>query len=74
MKYRIAAAIGARYVQLEQEFLMARAWEQIGQADEANQALAAGELAAAAAEAAQAKHLSTMKTAALTELATLYRD
>ncbi|MFE5942798.1 hypothetical protein [Streptomyces sp. NPDC056480] len=74
VKYRIAAAIGARYVQLEQEFLMARAWEQIGQADEANQALAAGELAAAAAEAAQAKHLSTMKTAALTELATLYRD
>ncbi|WP_225827661.1 hypothetical protein [Streptomyces naphthomycinicus] len=74
VKYRIAAAIGARYVQLEQEFLMARAWEQIGQADEANQALAAGELAAAAAEAAQAKHLGTMKTAALTELATLYRD
>ncbi|MER7540554.1 hypothetical protein ABTX77_38175 [Streptomyces sp. NPDC097704] len=74
VKYRIAAALGARYVQLEQEFLMARAWEQIGQVDEANQALAAGELASAAAEAAQAKHLATMRTAALTELATLYSD
>lgn len=74
VKYRIAASIGARYVQLEQEFLMARAWEQIGQVDEANQALAAAELAAAAAEAAQAKHVGTMGTAALTELATLYSD
>ncbi|WP_406088859.1 hypothetical protein [Streptomyces sp. NBC_01013] len=74
VKYRIAAAIGARYVQLEQEFLMARAWEQVGQVNEANQALAASELAAEAARAAQAKHLDLMRTAPLTELSSLYRD
>ncbi|MFM9497334.1 hypothetical protein ACKI1Q_27410 [Streptomyces galilaeus] len=74
VKYRIAAAIGARYVQLEQEFLMARAWEQVGQVNEANQALAATELAAEAARAAQSKHLDPMRTAPLTELSSLYRD
>ncbi|MEU8679433.1 hypothetical protein [Streptomyces sp. NPDC048560] len=74
VKYRIAAAIGARYVQLEQEFLMARAWEQVGEVNEANQAIAATELAAEAARAAQAKHLDPMRTAPLTELSSLYRD
>ncbi|MBP0455114.1 hypothetical protein J5Y04_37200 [Kitasatospora sp. RG8] len=73
VKYRIAAALGARYVQLEQEFLMARAWEQIGAVTEANRALAAAELAAESARAAQDKHLGGMDAAALTELSP-YRD
>ena len=55
---RVAASLGTRYVQLEQEFLMARAWEQVGEIREANRALAAAELAAAAAGAARQKHVA----------------
>ncbi|WP_045691992.1 hypothetical protein [Streptomyces rubellomurinus] len=68
VKYRIAAALGARYVQLEQEFLMARAWEQIGAVTEANRLLAAAELATESARAAQDKHLGGLDAAALPEL------
>lgn len=60
VRRRVAAALGARYVQLEQEFLMARAWEQVGAIREANRLLAASELAAAAAEQAQRKHLDPL--------------
>ncbi|MFF0488755.1 hypothetical protein ACFYTQ_07000 [Nocardia sp. NPDC004068] len=69
VRYRVAAAIGARYVQLEQEFLMARAWEQVGAVDEANRLLAVAELAEQGGESAQGKHLATMRSAALTGLA-----
>ena len=60
VRRRVAAALGARYVQLEQEFLMARAWEQAGEIRAANRLLAATELAAAAAERAQHKHLDPL--------------
>ncbi|MFI9503316.1 hypothetical protein [Nocardia sp. NPDC052566] len=69
VRYRVAAAIGARYVQLEQEFLMARAWEQVGAVNEANRLLAATELAEQGGESAQGKHIATMDHAALTGLA-----
>ncbi|WP_051022617.1 hypothetical protein [Nocardia pneumoniae] len=69
VRYRVAAAIGARYVQLEQEFLMARAWEQVGAVNEANRLLAATELAEQSGESAQGKHIATMAPAALTGLA-----
>ncbi|MGW0912644.1 hypothetical protein ACWD1Z_12970 [Streptomyces sp. NPDC002784] len=65
VRRRVAAALGARYVQLEQEFLMARAWEQAGEIRQANRMLAAGELAAVAAERAQHKHLDPLGPAEL---------
>ncbi|MEU0253799.1 hypothetical protein ABZ299_15140 [Streptomyces sp. NPDC006184] len=65
VRRRVAAALGARYVQLEQEFLMARAWEQAGAIRQANRLLAAGELAAVAAERAQHKHLDPLGPADL---------
>lgn len=65
VRRRVAAALGCRYVQLEQEFLMARAWEQVGDIRQANRLLAAGELAAVAAERAQRKHLHPLDAADL---------
>jgi hypothetical protein len=65
VRRRVAAALGARYVQLEQEFLMARAWEQVGEIRQANRLLAVGELATAAAEQAQRKHLAPLDVADL---------
>lgn len=68
VRRRVAAALGARYVQLEQEFLMARAWEQAGEIRQANRLLATGELAAAAAERAKEKHLGPLGLADLVTL------
>ena len=65
VRRRVAAGLGARYVQLEQEFLMARAWEQAGAIRQANRVLAVAELATAAAELSQRKHLDTLGSAAL---------
>jgi hypothetical protein len=65
IRRRVAAALGARYVQLEQEFLMARAWEQGAVIRQANRVLAAAELAAAAAALSQRKHLDALSAAAL---------
>ncbi|MYT03264.1 MULTISPECIES: hypothetical protein [Streptomyces] len=65
VRRRVAAALGCRYVQLEQEFLMARAWEQVGEIRQANRLLAVGELAAVAAERAQRKHLGPLDAADL---------
>ena len=60
VRHRVAAALGTRYVQLEQEFLMARAWEQLGQIRAANKLLAVRELSSEAATVAQLKHLAPM--------------
>ncbi|MFE2052819.1 hypothetical protein ACFXAS_30580 [Streptomyces sp. NPDC059459] len=68
VRRRVAAALGTRYVQLEQEFLMARAWEQAGEIRRANRLLATGELAAAAAERAKEKHLGPLGLADLVTL------
>lgn len=65
VRRRVAAALGARYVQLEQEFLMARSWEQVGEIRQANRLLAVTELATAAAEQAQHKHLEPLGVADL---------
>src|SRR5262249_46736855 len=56
VRRRVAAALGTRYVQVEQEFLMARAWEQVGAIREANRLLAAAELATTAANATRTKN------------------
>jgi len=69
VRHRIAAALGTRYVQQEQEFLMARAWEQLGAVEDANRLLAVRELATEAATRAQLKHLATIDAGELTVLA-----
>jgi hypothetical protein len=61
VRHRLAASLGARYVQLEQEFLIARAWEQVGAIREANRLLAVSELSSEASTLAQAKHLREME-------------
>ncbi|TDD38646.1 hypothetical protein E1287_05020 [Actinomadura sp. KC06] len=68
VRYRVAASLGARYVQLEQEFLMARAWEQAGPIREAARMVAAAELAAESGRRVQDKHLTTMDQVAFTSL------
>jgi hypothetical protein len=69
VRHRVAAALGARYVQLEQEFLMARSWEGAGAIAEANRLLAVGELSTEATEKAQAKHVEGMEATAVTLMA-----
>lgn len=69
VRNRVAASLGARYAVVEQEFLMERAWEQVGQVREANRLLAAAELAAETAALSQRKHLEPLEEGALTELA-----
>lgn len=69
VRHRLGASLGARYVQLEQEFLMARAWEQLGQINEANRLLAISELSSEASGQAQAKHLAGMEATEVTLLA-----
>ena len=69
VRHRLAAALGTRYVQVEQEFLMARAWEQLGAINEANRLLAAAELSSEASSQAQAKHLEGMDPTEVTLLA-----
>jgi hypothetical protein len=65
VRRRVAAALGMRYVQVEQEFLMARAWEQVGAIREANRLLAAAELATAAAVASRGKNINPLNPADL---------
>ncbi|HET8861630.1 MAG TPA: hypothetical protein VFM94_00075 [Solirubrobacterales bacterium] len=74
VRHRLAASVGARYVEREQEFLMARAWEQLGAVREANRLLAAAELANETAVLAQAKHLAPMGPADLTTAADPMRN
>jgi hypothetical protein len=68
VRRRVAAALGARYVQVEQEFLMARAWEQVGAVRNANRMLAVAELTTTAAGAAQTKHINPLDAADLVTL------
>ncbi|HEX6667590.1 MAG TPA: hypothetical protein VF081_13460 [Solirubrobacterales bacterium] len=74
VRHRLAASVGSRYVEREQEFLMARAWEQLGAVREANRLLAAAELANETAVLAQAKHLAPMDPADLTTAADPMRN
>jgi len=54
---RIAAAFGTRYVQDHQEFLMARAWDQLGAVQEANRLRALAELASEVADRLHQRHI-----------------
>ncbi len=57
---RIAAAFGTRYVQENQEFLMAQAWDQLGAVQEANRLQALAELAAEVADRMHQRHFQTL--------------
>jgi len=62
---RIAAAFGAKYVQDHKEFLMARAWDQLGAVQEANRLGALAELAAEVADRLHVRHLQSLTTSEL---------
>jgi hypothetical protein len=66
---RAAAAMGARYVQEHQEFLMARAWEQLRDIEKANQLRRVAELASVAADAVHRRSVSTLRPAEVIGLA-----
>ena len=57
---RAAAAMGGRYVQEHQEFLMARAWEQLRDIERANQLRRIAELASVAADAVHRRSVATL--------------
>ncbi len=62
---RIAAAFGTRYVQENQEFLMAQAWNQLGAVQEANRLQALAELVSEVADRMHARHFKTLGTSEL---------
>ena len=68
VRHRVAASVGAAYVRTEQEFLMARAWEQAGDLNAANVALALAQLAAEVGSRVQRKHLLGLPAATLTAI------
>ena len=57
---RIAAAFGVEYVQKHQEFLMARAWEQLGEVLEANRLRARAEMASEVADRLHVRHVQNL--------------
>ncbi len=64
-RLRVAAALGTRVVQEQQEQLMAAAWEQVGEIERANQLLRQAQLARAAGIALYRGHLSPMSAESL---------
>jgi hypothetical protein len=66
---RIAAAFGAQYVQENKEFLMARAWDQLGAVQEANRLRALAELAAEVADRLHVRHIQTLGPSELLSMA-----
>jgi hypothetical protein len=66
---RIAASFATRFVQEHQEFLMARAWDQLGAALDANKLRAQAELASEVADRLHARHLQTLGPSELISVA-----
>jgi hypothetical protein len=60
---RAAAAMGTRYVQEHQEFLMARAWEQLRDIEKANQLRRIAELASVAGDAVHRRTVAALTPA-----------
>ena len=58
---RAAAAMGSRYVQEHQEFLMARAWEQLRDIEKANHLRRMAELASVTADAVHRRSVTTLR-------------
>jgi hypothetical protein len=57
---RAAAAMGTRYVQENQEFLMARAWEQLRDIEQANRLRRIAELSSVSADALHRRSVATL--------------
>jgi hypothetical protein len=66
---RIAAAFGTRYVQENQEFLMAQAWDQLGAVEEANRMQALAELAAETADRMHQRHIAGLSSSRMMAMA-----
>ena len=63
-RYRVAAGLGVRVVQEQQEHLMASAWEQLGEIRQANQVLHQAQLARVAGERTHAKRFAPLAAVA----------
>lgn len=66
---RVAAGLGTRVVQAEQEALMAAAWEQLGEVLRANQLLRQGQLALHVSGRVYSRHIAPLPRYALLQLA-----
>lgn len=66
---RVAAGLGAEYVRVHQEELMARAWEQVGAIREANRLRATVELTTAVAERIHERHVAALQPGELVAFA-----
>ncbi len=64
-KDRVVAGLGARVVQMDQEKLMAAAWQQVRGVDAANRALRLAQLARQLGASLHARHLSELDASAL---------
>lgn len=59
-QHRVAAGLGTRVVQKDQEQLMQSAWAQVGEVDAANRALRWAQLARFVGSSSYARHISTL--------------
>ncbi|MEO8368639.1 MAG: hypothetical protein ABI806_05535 [Candidatus Solibacter sp.] len=66
---RIAAAFGTQYVQENQEFLMAEAWNQLGAVQDANRLQALAELAAEVGDRMHQRHIAGLDFSRLISVA-----
>jgi len=67
-QYRVAAGLGTRLVQDQQEQLMAAAWEQVDQIERANQALRQAQLARETIASIRTKHFQKMPAERLLQI------
>ena len=68
-RYRVAAGVGARVVQAEQEALMAEAWRQLDEIRRANEVLDAGRFGRAIGRSLHVRHFSKLSDAAVVQVA-----
>ncbi|WP_431047032.1 hypothetical protein ACQUSR_33200 [Streptomyces sp. P1-3] len=73
-EHRLAAALGADYVREEQEFLMARAWEQVGPIREANRLRRRAAFCTEVASSVHRRNVRTLSPAELLRLAAPVND
>jgi hypothetical protein len=66
---RIAAAFGTQYVQENQEFLMAQAWNQLGAVQEANRLQALAELAGEVGDRMHQRHIAVLNLSKMVSIA-----
>ena len=66
---RIAAAFGTQFVQENQEFLMAQAWNQLGAVQDANRLQALAELAGEVGDRMHQRHIATLDFSTLASVA-----